>query len=61
LGGWQEVDVHSFGALEDGAAIHGPAIVESATTTILLLPGDEARMDGRGWLMVALPPEGESP
>lgn len=61
LGGWQEVAVHSFGALEDGAAIHGPAIVESATTTILLLPGDEARMDGRGWLMVALPPEGESP
>ena len=61
LGGWQEVDVHSFGALVDGAAIQGPAIIESATTTILLLPGDEARMDGRGWLMVALPPEGERP
>ena len=52
---WHDVPVHSFGALADGAALTGPAIVESATTTILLLPGDAARMDGRGWLMVDLP------
>jgi N-methylhydantoinase A len=33
----------------------GPAIVESDTTTVLLLPGDRARMDARGWLDIALP------
>ena len=55
LDGWREVGVHSFGALADGALLAGPAIVESATTTVLLLEGDAARMDGRGWLMVDLP------
>jgi hypothetical protein len=29
--------------------------VESATTTILLLPGDRARRDGRGWLGIDVP------
>ena len=36
----------------------GPAIIESDTTTVLLLAGDVARMDGRGWLVVTLPEEG---
>ena len=35
--------------------IEGPAIVESDTTTVLLLAGDRARMDARGWLDIALP------
>jgi N-methylhydantoinase A len=34
--------------------VAGPAIIESATTTILLLPGDQAEMDARGWLTIAL-------
>lgn len=51
LDAWCEVPVHGFGGLADGATLAGPAIVESATTTVLLLPGDRARMDGRGWLM----------
>ena len=55
LDGWQEVPVHGFSSLADGATLAGPAIVESATTTVLLLPGDAAGMDGRGWLMVDLP------
>jgi N-methylhydantoinase A len=35
--------------------VAGPAIVESDTTTVLLLPGDAARMDARGWLEITLP------
>jgi len=50
-----EVPVHRFEALAPEARIAGPAIVESATTTVLLQPGDAARMDGRGWLEIALP------
>src|SRR5262245_54975135 len=53
----QEVDlpVYAFAALFPGQAISGPAIVESDTTTVLLLDGDRAEMDGRGWLVVTLP------
>jgi N-methylhydantoinase A len=46
--------VWSFDALASGQGVAGPAIVESATTTVLLLPGDVARMDVRGWLEVAV-------
>ena len=51
-----EVDapVYTFEALAPGQALRGPAIVESATTTVLLLPGDTAAMDGRGWLEITL-------
>jgi len=51
----QKVPVHRFDALEQGTDIVGPAIVESATTTVLLQPGDHARMDRRGWLEIFLP------
>jgi N-methylhydantoinase A len=53
LGTWREVPVHRFAALAPGAAICGPAIVESDTTTILLRDGDLATLDARGWLDVA--------
>jgi N-methylhydantoinase A len=49
------VPVHDFEALAPGQALAGPAIVESATTTVLLRPGDAARMDARGWLEIAVP------
>lgn len=51
----QELPVFDFTALAAGQEIAGPAIVESDTTTVLLLPGDTARMDGHGWLAMALP------
>ena len=51
----QEVSVHRFDALELATDIVGPAIIESATTTVLLQPGDHARMDRRGWLEICLP------
>jgi N-methylhydantoinase A len=53
--GAQDVPVYDFAALGADQAVAGPAIVESDTTTVLLLPGDVARMDARGWLEIALP------
>ena len=50
LGGWQPVPVFAFEALAPGQAIDGPAIIESATTTVLLRPGDRARATAFGWL-----------
>ncbi|MCO6418109.1 hydantoinase/oxoprolinase family protein [Siccirubricoccus sp. KC 17139] len=50
----QEAPVFGFDALAAGQEIAGPALIESATTTVLLRPGDAARMDGRGWLDIAL-------
>jgi N-methylhydantoinase A len=47
--------VHGFERLTPDQCIAGPAIVESDTTTVLLLPGDLARLDARGWLEVELP------
>jgi len=51
----QELPVFEFAALAAGQEIAGPAIVESDTTTVLLLAGDTARMDGHGWLAMVLP------
>ncbi|MGD9882090.1 hydantoinase/oxoprolinase family protein [Reyranella sp.] len=53
----RELPVFDFTALAAGQEIAGPAIVESDTTTVLLLPGDTARMDGHGWLAMVLPGE----
>ncbi len=49
-----EAPVLRFDALAPEQTLRGPAIVESATTTVLLLPGDTARMDARGWLEISL-------
>lgn len=57
-GAEQALPVFDFAALAAGQVVQGPAIVESDTTTVLLLPGDAARMDARGWLDIALPTEG---
>jgi N-methylhydantoinase A len=54
-GGTADLPVYDFAALAAGQQVAGPAIIESDTTTILLLPGDVATMDGRGWLAIAVP------
>ncbi len=54
LGGWREVPVYDFDALASDQAIDGPAVVEAATTTVLLRPGDRARTTPFGWLDVAV-------
>jgi N-methylhydantoinase A len=54
LGQWIEAPVYDFDALAAEQVIDGPAIVESATTTVLLRPGDRARTTAFGWLDIAV-------
>jgi N-methylhydantoinase A len=54
FGAWQDVKLYRFEALAPDQRIEGPAVVESATTTILLRPADHATFDGRGWLDIAV-------
>ena len=54
LGGWREVPVFDFDALAPRQAIEGPAVIEAATTTVLLRPGDRAQVSEIGWLDIAL-------
>ncbi|MCW2242021.1 hydantoinase/oxoprolinase family protein [Azospirillum canadense] len=52
LGGFRELDVYWFDDLRHGMRISGPAIVESASTTILVGPGRVAAVDGIGNLLL---------
>jgi N-methylhydantoinase A len=54
LGGWHEAPVFDFDALSPGQIVDGPAIVESATTTALLRPGDRSRATEDGWLDITI-------
>jgi N-methylhydantoinase A len=54
LDGWQHVEIFDLDALPAGQAIHGPAIIESETTTVLLRPGDGATVSQRRWLDIAV-------
>src|SRR5262245_23696140 len=51
-GEWRAAPVYAFDALAPAQAIDGPALVESATTSILLRTGDRARTTSFGWLDV---------
>jgi N-methylhydantoinase A len=55
LGGWIEAPVYDFDRVAPGQGIDGPAVVESATTTVLLRPGDRAQVTPEGWLDIAVP------
>jgi len=48
----RDLPVWPFTALAPDQRVTGPAIVESDTTTVLLLEGDTAGLDARGWLAV---------
>jgi N-methylhydantoinase A len=50
LGQWLQAPVFAFDALAPGQAVHGPAIIESETTSVLLRPGDRVRTTELGWL-----------
>jgi N-methylhydantoinase A len=54
LGAWREVPVFDFDALAPGQEPAGPALIEGATTTVLLRPGDHARTSPIGWLDVSV-------
>jgi N-methylhydantoinase A len=53
-GGWSDAPVYDFATLAPGQQIAGPAIVESAMTTVLLRPGDVATVTEQGWLGVTV-------
>jgi N-methylhydantoinase A len=44
--------VYAFDALAPGQVLDGPALIESATTAVLLRRGDRARTKSFGWLDV---------
>ncbi|HTO10657.1 MAG TPA: hydantoinase/oxoprolinase family protein [Candidatus Binatia bacterium] len=54
LGGWVEIPVHRLDALPAGHEVKGPALFESATTTVLLREDERAEVTPRGWLDIAL-------
>jgi N-methylhydantoinase A len=54
LRGWTSVPVFDFDTLAPRQAIGGPAIIESAMTTVLLRPGDRATVTPHGWLDIAV-------
>jgi N-methylhydantoinase A len=51
---WVRVPVFEFDDLAPGQLINGPAIVESAMTTVLLRPGNRATVTPHGWLDIAV-------
>jgi N-methylhydantoinase A len=56
LDDWVTSPVYDFDALAPKQTIAGPAIVESAMTTVLLRPGETAKITALGWLDITLPP-----
>ena len=52
---WVAAPVYGFDVLAPAQTIAGPAIIESAMTTVLLRPGDGATVTPQGWLDVAVP------
>jgi len=51
---WVSAPVYAFDGLAPAQTIAGPAIVESATTSVLLRPGDRATVTSQGWLDIAV-------
>jgi N-methylhydantoinase A len=54
LGTWQDVPVYELDTLQPGDAIEGPAIFESATTTVLVRAGDRTLVTPHGWLDIRI-------
>jgi N-methylhydantoinase A len=54
LDDWVSVPVYDFDAQAPAQTIAGPAIVESAMTTVLLRAGERATVTSLGWLDIAL-------
>jgi N-methylhydantoinase A len=51
---WIEVPVHDMDGLPEGQEVRGPAIFESATTTVLFRSGERARVTAQGWLDIRI-------
>jgi N-methylhydantoinase A len=53
--GWHDTPVYDLESMPPGSAFDGPAIVESATTTVVMRPGDRGVISARGWLDIGVP------
>ena len=49
-----EVPVHEMDGLPPGQEIKGPAIFESATTTVVIRADERALVTAQGWLDIAI-------
>jgi N-methylhydantoinase A len=54
LGQWVEVPVYDLDAMRPGLELKGPAIFESATTTVLAREGERVSLTPHGWLDLRL-------
>jgi N-methylhydantoinase A len=52
LGGWRELPVFDLDAVAPGQRVEGPALFETATTTVLVRDGEQAVVTPLGWLDV---------
>jgi N-methylhydantoinase A len=50
LGDWVEVPLYRMDALPAGHEVKGPAVFESATTTVLVREGERVTVTEHGWL-----------
>jgi N-methylhydantoinase A len=55
LDDWVSAAVYDFDALAASQKIVGPAIIESAMTTVLLRPNERATVTPLAWLDITLP------
>ena len=60
-GRYEEVPVYERDGLEAGTRVDGPALVQEASTTLVLPVGASLVVDGSGSLIVELPPAGIQP
>ena len=54
VGGFVETPTYDAATVEGGAVVAGPALIDSATTTIVVHPGQSATADGRGGFLIEI-------
>src|SRR5439155_538135 len=54
LGDWIEVPVYRMDALPAGHEVKGPAVFESAATTVLVREGERVTITSHGWLDIRI-------
>jgi len=52
LGSWKEAAVYWFDDLLPGMTIKGPALADSASTSVLIMPGSSATIDPLGSIQI---------
>ena len=51
---WMDVPVYAMDGLQEAQEVKGPAIFESATTTVLIRAGERALVTAQGWLDIRI-------